>query len=44
MFSKVDTKKKDDFLDKAKARRELRSNEKCKDVAAIKIQVNDLCK
>lgn len=39
MFSKVDTKKKDDFLDQTKARRELRSNEKYKDVAAIKIQV-----
>ena len=38
MFNAVDAKKKDEFLDKAKAKRQERHSEKHKDEAAIKIQ------
>ncbi len=40
MFTKTDLGKKNDFLDKAKAEREKRMQEKQKDASAVKIQVN----
>ncbi len=40
MFTKTDLGKKNDFLDKAKAEREKRMQEKQKDASAVKIQVD----
>ena len=39
MFSKVDSKLKNSFLEQTKAQREERANEKLREKSAIKIQV-----
>ena len=40
MFSKVDVKQKDSFLEQTKAQREERAYERQKEIATLKIQVH----